>query len=499
MTKVGGSQIAARQKAQREVEHFESGGKSDPVLHLMTSLAGYLQDLVLASSWSVLWRGGQAWRTRIDGPALQDVKGEEQEELLAQKLAFCSVTFNFAESLEQDRDRKTATLEELLDFIRQNFPTLSRALICDLVEMVTANIFRPLPNIQKTDGFDPLEEEEEWQDPGWPHLSLAYTILLTLLEHPHFEPNSLKTVVNKAFIERLLGLFFSADPTERETLKTVLHRIYGNFLSLRRFIRVRVSELLLSVIHEGVELPGAAQFLEVLSAVLQGVKLPLKEEHVEMVERVLVPLHRVGSYHAFSAQLSHCCSQLVRRQPSLAAPIYQGLLRYWPTTDSTKQLLFLEEIDRMLTSCTPPPSLLTPLRRKMFICSSSPHSRVAERALHLWLGPARSILQEAAPSVRANLLDHLLRNICGHWSPLVVALSEEVSEVVLGMIKDEKRKKSSSNNNNGNNNNNNNNNTTNKNNTKNSSSQQEQEEKKENPANQNEPIVCQIEDGTHPE
>ena len=102
-------------------------------------------------------------------------------------------------------------------------------------------------------------------------------------------------------------------------------------------------------------------------------------------------LTRVGSYHSFSAQLSHCCSQLVLRQPSLAAPIYQvpllfddkiimvvynltiflltlypkGLLRYWPTTDSSKQLLFLEEIDQMLVSCKPPPSLLTPLRRKV--------------------------------------------------------------------------------------------------------------------------------------
>merc|ERR1719300_1307688 len=199
-----------------------------------------------------------------------------------------------------------------------------------------------------------------------------------------------------------------------------------------------------------------------------------------MVERVLVPLHRVGSYHAFSAQLSHCCSQLVRRQPSLAAPIYQGLLRYWPTTDSTKQLLFLEEIDRMLTTCPPPPSLLTPLRRKMFLCSSSSHSRVAERALHLWLGPARSILQEAAPSVRANLLDHLLRNICSHWSPLVVALSEEVSEVVLGMIAEEKRKKKNNNTTStitNSNNNNNNDNTTNKNNIKNSSKQEQVEKK----------------------
>ena len=239
---------------------------------------------------------------------------------MAEKLAFCSVALNFAGSLEEDRDRKTATLEELLDFIRQNFPTLSRALICDLVEMVTANIFRPLPNFQKTD--DPLEEEEEWQDPSWPHLSLAYTILLSLLEHQHFEPNSLKTVVNKPFIEKLLGLFFSADAGERETLKTVLHRIYGNFISLRRIIRVRVSELLLSVIHEGnklfarkiqkiqqqqkgVDLPGAAQLLEVLSAVLQGVKLPFKEEHVEMVERVLVPLHRWAFLILFTAAADH--------------------------------------------------------------------------------------------------------------------------------------------------------------------------------------------------
>ena len=38
---------------------------------------------------------------------------------------------------------------------------------------------------------------------------------------------------------------------------------------------------------------------------------------------IVTILTRVGSYHTFSAQLSHCCSQLVLRQPSLAAPIYQ--------------------------------------------------------------------------------------------------------------------------------------------------------------------------------
>ena len=43
---------------------------------------------------------------------------------------------------------------------------------------------------------------------------------------------------------------------------------------------------------------------------------------------IMTILTRVGSYHSFSAQLSHCCSQLVLRQPSLAAPIYQVLLLF---------------------------------------------------------------------------------------------------------------------------------------------------------------------------
>ena len=125
--------------------------------------------------------------------------------------------------------------------------------------------------------------------------------------------------------------------------------------------------------------------------------LPIYDQQSSLI------LTRVTSYHSFSAQLSHCCSQLVRRQPSLAGPIYQvlayllsylsgtihphyhsfppividsipflphqssaqGLLRYWPSTDSTKQLLFLDEMDNLLTSCKPPSNLLTPLRRKV--------------------------------------------------------------------------------------------------------------------------------------
>lgn len=36
---------------------------------------------------------------------------------------------------------------------------------------------------------------------------------------------------------KLLELFDSEDPRERDYLKTILHRIYAKFMSLRAFIR----------------------------------------------------------------------------------------------------------------------------------------------------------------------------------------------------------------------------------------------------------------------
>jgi len=44
---------------------------------------------------------------------------------------------------------------------------------------------------------------------------------------------------------QILELFDSEDPRERESLKTVLHRIYGKFLSLRAFIRKQINNIFL--------------------------------------------------------------------------------------------------------------------------------------------------------------------------------------------------------------------------------------------------------------
>lgn len=42
---------------------------------------------------------------------------------------------------------------------------------------------------------------------------------------------------------KLLELFDSEDPRERDFLKTILHRIYGKFLGLRAYIRRQINNI----------------------------------------------------------------------------------------------------------------------------------------------------------------------------------------------------------------------------------------------------------------
>lgn len=51
------------------------------------------------------------------------------------------------------------------------------------------------------------------------------------------------TISNSVFSLKLLDLFDSEDPRERDFLKTILHRIYGKFLGLRAYIRRQINNI----------------------------------------------------------------------------------------------------------------------------------------------------------------------------------------------------------------------------------------------------------------
>jgi serine/threonine-protein phosphatase 2A regulatory subunit B' len=147
---------------------------------------------------------------------------------------------------------------------------------------VAYNIFRTLPPSENPD-FDP-EEDDPTLEASWPHLQIVYEFFLRFLESPEFQPNIAKKFIDQKFvlqvsarsmlarcsmcdhssipcaclwalklpsltitctIFKLLELFDSEDPRERDFLKTVLHRIYGKFLGLRAFIRKQINHIFL--------------------------------------------------------------------------------------------------------------------------------------------------------------------------------------------------------------------------------------------------------------
>jgi hypothetical protein len=59
-----------------------------------------------------------------------------------------------------------------------------------------------------------------------------------------------KKYIDHSFIRLWIDLFDAEDPRERDYVKTVLHRMYGKFMSYRSFIRKAISQVFFSYIYE---------------------------------------------------------------------------------------------------------------------------------------------------------------------------------------------------------------------------------------------------------
>ena len=105
---------------------------------------------------------------------------------------------------------------------------------------------------------------------------------------------------------KLLDLFRSPDPRERDYLKTVVHRIYGKFMPLRFAIRMTiVRELIMETMKSSVEVAnfdrsfGIAEYLEILVPIIDGFNEPLRPEHKQIYEQCLLPMHKSPNLRQF--------------------------------------------------------------------------------------------------------------------------------------------------------------------------------------------------------
>lgn len=214
-------------------------------------------------------------------------------------------------------------------------------------------------------------------------------------------------------------MFDSEDPRERDFLKTTLHRIYGKFLNLRAFIRRSINNIFFQFIYETERHNGVAEFLEILGSIINGFALPLKEEHKLFLSRVLVPLHKVKSLVLYHPQLAYCVVQFLEKDPNLTYEVVTGLLRYWPKVNSTKEVMFLNEIEEILdiVEVQEFQKITCPLFTKLSQCVASPHFQVSERALYYWNNEyVVSMMAENIKVIMPLIFPTLYKTSKTHWN-----------------------------------------------------------------------------------
>ncbi|KAG1361097.1 serine/threonine protein phosphatase 2A 57 kDa regulatory subunit B' beta isoform [Cocos nucifera] len=385
---------------------------------------------------------GAAAAAQIEAlPLFRDVPVPDRQALFLRKLQICAMVFDFSDTLKSAREKeaKRQTLLELVDFIQSGSGRITEPVQEELVRTVGVNIFRCLPPASHentgSENADP-EEEDPYLDPAWPHLQLVYELLLRYVVSSDTDTKVAKRYVDHSFVLRLLDLFDSEDPREREYLKTILHRIYGKFMVHRPFIRKAINNIFYRFIFETERHSGIGELLEILGSIINGFALPMKEEHKLFLVRALIPLHKpkpVGMYHQ---QLSYCITQFVEKDYKLADTVIQGLLKYWPVTNCQKEVLFLGELEEVLEATQPAEfqRCMVPLFKQIARCLNSSHFQVSERALFLWNNDhIVSLIAQNRSVIFPIIFEALEKNMQGHWNQAVHGLTANVRKMFLEM------------------------------------------------------------------
>ncbi|GAA0184445.1 protein phosphatase [Lithospermum erythrorhizon] len=313
-------------------------------------------------------------------PSFRDVPNSEKQNLFIRKLNMCCVVFDFTDPTKnlKEKEIKRQMLLELVEYVTSANVKYTENAMQEVIRMVSLNLFRtltPQPRENKVlEAYD-LEEEEPAMDPAWSHLQIVYEFFLRFVASPDTDAKVAKRYIDHSFVLKLLDLFDSEDPREREYLKTILHRIYGKFMVHRPFIRKSVNNIFYRFIFETEKHNGIAELLEILGSIINGFALPLKEEHKLFLIRALIPLHKPKCLAMYHQQLSYSITQFVEKDCKLADTVIRGLLKYWPVTNSSKEIMFLGELEEVLEATQAPEfqRCMVPLFKQIARCLNSLH------------------------------------------------------------------------------------------------------------------------------
>ncbi|CAA6666320.1 unnamed protein product [Spirodela intermedia] len=336
------------------------------------------------------------------------------------EMNLCCVVFDFNDQVKNsvEKDLKAQALLELVEHVSTAATKFSEQAIAASCKMFAANLFRVFPpNYRSGSSASENDEDEPKFDPAWSHLQIVYELLLKFIASPSLDAKMAKKHVDHWFILQLLDLFDSEDPRERDCLKTILHRIYGKFMVHRPFIRKSVGNIFYRFTFETERHNGISELLEVLGSSPD-------------------PLHKSKSVGIYLQPLTFCITQFIEKDPRLASVVIMGLLKYWPITNSQKEVMFLGELEEVLETTTMAEfqKVMVPLFTRIGCCLNSSHFQVAERALFLWNNDhIASLVAQNRQAILPVVLPALERNASSHWNQTVLNATLNVRKMFSEM------------------------------------------------------------------
>ncbi|KAK4257340.1 hypothetical protein QN277_006938 [Acacia crassicarpa] len=374
--------------------------------------------------------------------SFKDVSNAQKQNLFINKLSFCCSVYDmsYPDRNCSELDLKRQTLVDLVDFVSSGSAKFTEPAISAMCKMCASNLFRVFPpKFRSSSTGGETADEEPIFDPAWSHLQVVYDLLLQFINYDSLDVKLAKMYIDHAFILRLLDLFDSEDPRERDSLKAILHRIYGKFLAHRFFIRKSVSNIIYRFVFETERHNGIAELLEIFGSIISGFALPLKEEHRTFLWRALIPLHKPKSVGIYHQQLTYCVVQFMDKDPKLASPVMKGLLKYWPVSNSPKELMFLSELEEVLemTSMVEFQKIMVPLFRRIGGCLNSSHYQVAERTHLLWNNEhILNLITHNRQVILPLIFSALVHNTQNHWNQAVLNQTKNIRKMLSQMDED---------------------------------------------------------------
>ena len=354
-----------------------------------------------------------------DIPSLPLVDSPSFPAIFKRKIDACNLICPFADEEKEKTsiERKTTHLTEIHRLFIGASPQSNR-LSDEQFEMIfnmcMKNIIRRLPNLGAlalvNDDVAPLTE------PSWPHLSIAYQILMKVLfEFPEAPFITFKTAT------RLLRVASSGDSRERFQISLFLSR----FVEFRQEMLEQLIEKFSSMIQgymDNLMLPFAiVTILNAFYAILKDISdvTPL---FTRFFRSYVVPLLADKYFSFFEQTLINIINFFVEDDQRNSSCVVFLILKKWPYTRLSKQTTFLTILMRCLPKM--PQRELQPIIPRIFAllanASDSECFKVAETAFSMWttIGFER-IINDNIKLVLKTFMPHIMNAKHNHWSPSV--------------------------------------------------------------------------------